>query len=66
MSSDPVNYGRQNRPYPPGTLMVRATIHTSPPQTWEFNWNDRDSVRRFAADSDRAIRSGQRTTLEPI
>lgn len=58
--------GTQNRPYPAGSLTVRATIHANPPQTWEFNWNDRDSVRRFAADSDRAIRAGYRTTLEPV
>ncbi len=58
--------GTQNRPYNVETLIVRATIHTDPPQTWDFNWNDRESVRRFAADSDRAIRAGHRTTLVPL
>lgn len=59
--------GTQNRPYPPGTLMVRATLTVrGVPSVWEFNWNDRDSVRRFAADSDRCIRAGGTTTLEPV
>lgn len=59
--------GTQNRPYPPGTLMVRATLTVRGiPSTWDFNWNDRDSVRRFAADSDRCIRAGGTTTLEQV
>lgn len=71
MSTDPVIYdsktGTQNRPYPPGTLMVRATLTVrGVPHTWEFNWNDRESVRRFAADSDRCIRAGGSTTLEQV
>jgi len=33
---------------------------------YTFNWNDRESVRRFAADSDRAIRMGYQTTLTPL
>lgn len=58
--------GTQNRPYPAGeSLMVRATLTVRGiPSTWEFNWNDRDSVRRFAADSDRCIRAGGSTMLE--
>lgn len=58
--------GTQNREYPAGELWVEATIHTEQPQSWTFNWNDRDSVRRFAADSDRAIRAGYKTTLQPL
>ncbi|NJL70726.1 MAG: hypothetical protein HC888_03500 [Candidatus Competibacteraceae bacterium] len=59
--------GTQNRPYPPGTFMVRATLTVrGVPSVWEFNWNDRDSVRRFAADSDRCIRVGGKTSLETI
>lgn len=58
--------GTQNRPYPAGeALMVRATLTVRGlPSTWEFNWDDRDSVRRFAADSDRCIRAGGSTMLE--
>lgn len=59
--------GTQNRPYPPDTLMVRATLTVrGVPSVWEFNWNDRESVRRFAADSDRCIRAGGTTTLERV
>lgn len=59
--------GTQNRPYPPGTLMVRATLTVrGVPSTWDFNWNDRDSVRRFAADSDRCIRAGGSSILEQV
>jgi hypothetical protein len=59
--------GTQNRPYPAGSLMVRAILTVrGVPSVWEFNWNDRDSVRRFAADSDRCIRAGGTTTLEQV
>lgn len=57
----------QNREYTQDILMVRATLTVRGfPSTWEFNWNDRDSVRRFAADSDRCIRAGGNSKLEPI
>jgi hypothetical protein len=47
--------------------MVEATIFTpSGPTVWRFDWNDRDAVRRFAADGDRAIRSGYSTELRPV
>lgn len=59
--------GTQNRPYTAEVLMVRATLTVRGiPSTWEFNWNDRESVRRFAADSDRCIRAGGHTTLERV
>lgn len=60
--------GTQNRPYTAETLMVRATITDKEGVDYvhDFNWNDRESVRRFAADSDRAIRMGYRTSLAPI
>lgn len=58
---------KQNRPYPAGVLMVRATLTVRGiPSSWEFNWNDRESVRRFAADSDRCIRAGGTTTVEQV
>jgi hypothetical protein len=60
----------QNRPYDAATkLMVRATIVASDGgkvSEWEFDWNDRVSVRVFAADSDRAIRRGYSTRLIPL
>ncbi len=56
-----------NRPYTSDVLMVRATLTVRGiPHAWEFNWNDRDSVRRFAADSDRCIRAGGHSTLEQV
>jgi hypothetical protein len=58
---------KQNRDYLPDTLMVRATLTVrGVPSVWEFNWNDRDSVRRFAADSDRCIRAGGTSHLEQV
>ena len=60
--------GTQNRPYTAERLMVRATIvdKEGKDYVYDFNWNDREEVRRFAADSDRAIRKGFRTTLVPL
>ncbi len=59
----------QNRPYPPGCFMVRAKLLSKDKDEvidqWDFNWNDRDSVRRFAADSDRHVRAGGSTLLGP-
>ena len=57
----------QNREYTQDILMVRATLTVrGVPSSWEFNWNDRDSVRRFASDSDRCIRACGTSTLETI
>lgn len=57
----------QSREYSQDILMVRATLTVRGfPHAWEFNWNDRDSVRRFAADSDRCIRAGGTSTLEKV
>jgi hypothetical protein len=71
--------GTQNRPYPSDTLMVRATFKWESeeegmgsrayvPQKEElvFNWNNRDEVRNFAAQSDRIIRMGGSTTVEQV
>lgn len=60
--------GTQNRPYVPGVvLLVRATLTVGDvPHVWDFDWNDREAVRRFAADSDRCIRAGGKTSLEPV
>lgn len=59
--------GTQNRPYPAEALMVRATLTVRGiPTVWTFNWNDRESVRRFAADSDRCLRAGGKTVVEPL
>ncbi len=59
--------GTQNRPYTADKLMVRSTLTVRGiPSTWEFDWNDRESVRRFAADSDRCIRAGGSSTLVRI
>ena len=65
----------QNRPYPPGTLMVRATfrweqdemgVTSQNQETMTFNWNNRDEVRNFASQSDRIIRMGGSTHVEQV
>jgi hypothetical protein len=64
---DAMKTGTQNREYDPETpLMVRSTLvyPNGNVYTWTFDWNDRECVRVFAADSDRALRDGAKTTLE--
>jgi hypothetical protein len=57
----------QSRQYNQDVLLVRATLTVrGVPSTWDFDWNDRDSVRRFAADSDRCIRAGGTSHLERV
>jgi hypothetical protein len=47
-------------------LMVRATLTVrGVPHTWDFDWNDRESVRRFAADSNVCILAGGTNHVEP-
>jgi hypothetical protein len=70
--------GSQNRPYTDGPAMkVRATFYSPvtnaagtllrfEAQSMDFNWNDRQEVRNFAAQSDRIIRAGGKTELERI
>jgi hypothetical protein len=67
--------GTQNRPYPPGTLMVQATfrweqdemgVTSQNQETLTFNWNNRDEVRNFASQSDRIIRMGGSTHVEQV
>jgi hypothetical protein len=61
--------GTQNREYDPESpLMVRSvlTYPNGNVYEWTFNWNDRDSVRVFASDSDRALRAGATTTLKVV
>jgi hypothetical protein len=70
--------GTQNRPYAPEKMMVKATFRypTMPPgvdgkpvwqvMTHSFDWNARDEVRNFAAQSDRIIRMGGSTLLERV
>lgn len=62
--------GTQNRPYTAERLMVRATFHNSHPgacdSCMDFDWNNRADVRIFAAMSDKHIRSGGSTNLEPM
>ena len=58
--------GTQNRPYTDERLMVHATFRR-PGQhetVMDFNWNDREHVRKFAGISDEVIRSGGSTVLE--
>jgi|GEM_PF-4336927 hypothetical protein len=60
----------QNRPYDfSKRFMVRATFNVPPsivPEVLIFDWNDREQVRNFAAQSDRIIRNGGTTTLGPV
>lgn len=59
--------GTQNRPYVEASyLPVVATFKTpgADPYQMKFNWDDRTSVRAFAAESDKVIRAGGSTTLE--
>lgn len=59
--------GTQNRPYDAtACLMVKARLFNpdgSCFREWAFDWNDRPSVRDFAAMSDQCIREGGRTDL---
>lgn len=46
--------------------MVKATLTVrGVPHAWTFDWNDRESVRRFAADSNVCILAGGTTHVEP-
>lgn len=62
--------GTQNRPYTDESLMVRALFSDPSPDyadtVYDFDWNDRAAVRKFAAMSDLHIRNGGSTTLTPI
>jgi hypothetical protein len=60
--------GTQNRPYPNTKFLVRAifTFKDGVRQEHLFDWNDRASVRNFAAQSDRILRDGGKTLLEPV
>jgi len=72
--------GTQNRPYDPTTkLMVKAVFtweaeeegmgsraYVQRSEELVFDWNDRTEVRNFAAQSDRIIRMGGKTTLERV
>lgn len=60
--------GTQNRPYTADALCVRATLNVAgkEPRVLEFNWNSREDVRYFAAQSDDCIRAGGKTVLEAI
>lgn len=60
---------RDNRPYPEHErLMVKAVfvLASGEVQSWEFNWNDRQAVRRFATDSDRVVREGGCSSVEAV
>ena len=50
----------------PDPRMVKATLTVrGVPHAWTFDWNDRESVRRFAADSNVCILAGGTTHVEP-
>ncbi len=61
--------GTQNRPYDETKqLMVRVTYEDMAGNTLNdmFDWNNRDRVRAFAAEADRAIRAGGTVTTRAV
>lgn len=59
--------GTQNREYPPEPLLLVAvfTFGNGLRKEMIFDWNHRDTVRKFAAESDAVLRAGGSTLLRP-
>lgn len=60
--------GTQNRPYTGNVMLVQATLTKANGRIHQFlfDWNDRNAVRCFAADSDACLRAGGKTLLEKL
>ncbi len=59
--------GTQNRPYASAALWVEATLAVGiASTTMRFDWNNRASVRSFAATADQCIRAGGTVTSKQV